>query len=409
MNRLAVIVMAAALVAAMLPSSAQDYMSREYMLKDTSFSKQLTREQGRALCDDILAAVHGREDFDARKSEIRQRILDNLMLADIPARKRINTVTTGTRTLDGYSVENMAMEILPGVWAYANVYRPDGEGVKRPAMILAQGHSSQEIGPSCGRMSESSQIIAASLARMGAVVLSYDMFGYGESGEQLGTAAHHTGLAQSINILSALSALDWLEEQPDVDAARIGMTGASGGGTQTFYTAAIDARIALSVPVVMVSSYFPGGCACESGRPIHSSLTPRTCNAEIAAMAVPRPLLVVSDGGDWTDMVPEVEYPFIKSVYALYGCPENVRNMHFADEGHDYGPSKRKAMYGFVAEHFGLDAAAMQDADGEWDESRVHVLPYESLLVFGHKYPESSLKSVSEVYDALVEAASSEK
>ena len=81
MNRLAVIVMAAALVAAMLPSSAQDYMSREYMLKDTSFSKQLTREQGRALCDDILAAVHGREDFDARKSEIRQRILDNLMLA----------------------------------------------------------------------------------------------------------------------------------------------------------------------------------------------------------------------------------------------------------------------------------------------------------------------------------------
>ena len=276
-------------------------------------------------------------------------------------------------------------------------------------MILAQGHSSQEIGPSCGRMSESSQIIAASLARMGAVVLSYDMFGYGESGEQLGTAAHHTGLAQSINILSALSALDWLEEQPDVDAARIGMTGASGGGTQTFYTAAIDARIALSVPVVMVSSYFPGGCACESGRPIHSSVTPRTCNAEIAAMAVPRPLLVVSDGGDWTDMVPEVEYPFIKSVYALYGCPENVRNMHFADEGHDYGPSKRKAMYGFVAEHFGLDAAAMQDADGEWDESRVHVLPYESLLVFGHKYPESSLKSVSEVYDALVEAASSEK
>lgn len=72
MNRLAVIVMAAALVAAMLPSSAQDYMSREYMLKDTSFSKQLTREQGRALCDDILAAM---QDADGEWDEIRVQIL----------------------------------------------------------------------------------------------------------------------------------------------------------------------------------------------------------------------------------------------------------------------------------------------------------------------------------------------
>jgi len=123
-----------------------------------------------------------------------------------------------------------------------------------------------------------------------------------------------------------------------------------------------DSRVVVSVPVVMVSAHFFGGCACESGRPIHRTADCFANNTEIAALMAPRPMLIISDGKDWTTYVPDVEYPFLQKVYAFYERTANVANAHLATEGHDYGPSKRAAMYRFVAEHLKLNLAAVQDA-----------------------------------------------
>ncbi|MBA3481450.1 MAG: acetylxylan esterase, partial [Pirellulales bacterium] len=137
-----------------------------------------------------------------------------------------------------------------------------------------------------------------------------------------------------------------------------------------------------SVPVVMVSANFYGGCTCESGLPIHKNAEHETNNVEIAASIAPKPLLIISNGEDWTKNVPQVEFPHMQRIYDLTGAKENVENAHFADEGHDYGPSKRAATYRFLAKHFELDLSRIQNGDGEIDESVLTVHDRGDLLVF---------------------------
>src|SRR4030042_1223694 len=150
------------------------------------------------------------------------------------------------------------------------------------------------------------------MARMGAVVFSYNMFAWGgESIRQLDTLAiiekptseniwkhHETPLALTLQTWSSMRALDFLQSLPDVDPGKIGVTGASGGGT--------------------------------------------------------KPLLLISDGDDWTKTVQTLEYPFIKRTYSFYGAEDYVESVYFPEGVHDYGFKKRIPVYHFMAKHLGL-------------------------------------------------------
>jgi hypothetical protein len=237
------------------------------------------------------------------------------------------------------------------------------------------------------RFSPTMQTRCANLARMGAIVFSIDMFANGEGIQLYGLAAHRDTLAITIHVWNGMRALDFLLGLDGADASRVAVSGESGGGTQTFLLAALDPRVTVTAPVVMVSAHFFGGCPCESGVPVHRGADYFANNAMIAALTAPRPQLLVSCGKDWTSNTPRVEFPFLQKIYGYYGASDKVANVHLPDEGHDYGPSKRDAVTRFFAAQLGLNLAAITDNAGRIDESRVTINRAAALRVFTADFP----------------------
>ena len=359
--------------------------------------------EGRKFLEKLLAAYPSPDLWESRKAELRKCFLEQLRLSPFPDKTPLNPYITSLRKYDGYTVENIAIETIPGVYLCGSLYRPSKGKGPFPVVLCPYGHFSNPDTNLYGRYRPDMQYRCATLARMGAVAFSYDMFAWGESRLQFANELHRTGLAHTMQTLNSIRAIDYLTSLPYVDGSRIGITGASGGGTQAFLATSLDDRISVSVPVVMVSSYYFGGCPCESGMPVQSCTDLGTYNVEIAAMASPRPMLVISDGDDWTSHVPEIEYPYLRKVYALYGKEDQVENVHLAAEKHDYGSSKRLAMYEFVARHLGLNINAVKDKTGKIDESKVTIEKYDKLLVFGKngKMPSNALNSADAVWKVL--------
>lgn len=347
-----------------------------YKIKEYEYARR-TPAYGQAFLDYLSGLYADQATWEARKDSLRDGFKQALGLSPMPQPTGKPAIVVNKRTYKQYSVENVALEVLPGVFTMGNVYKPL-KPKQCPVIINPIGHFPDDhYYPDIQRR-------CAMQASMGAIAVSYNLFGWGESMLQFDYAWHRTDMAQTIQTLNAIRWIDYLTALPEADPSRVGITGASGGGSQSMMVTAIDDRITCSVPVVMTSSWFVGGCPCESGRPVHLC-GGGTNNAEVAAMCAPRPLLIVSDGKDWTSEVPRLEYPFIQRIYGFYNNLDMVENAHFAEEGHDYGPSKRQVAYRFLAKHLALDSTKVQGADGTYDESAVVIEAKESMYVFGPK------------------------
>ncbi|HKJ41822.1 MAG TPA: acetylxylan esterase [Sunxiuqinia sp.] len=333
-------------------------------------------EEGRKDLQRLLSLYTDSTAFKVRRKQLRKCMMEALQLSPMPKSPGGEPIITNKRKMNGYTIENMAIETLPGLYVCGSLYQPAKVKGKIPVILTPNGHFKD------GRYRKSEQIRCANLARMGAMVMSYDLFAWGESQLQFKSEDHKRSLTQSIQALNSMRILDYLLSLKHADKSRVGMTGGSGGGTETLLITALDDRIKVSVPVVMVSSYFYGGCPGESGQPVHLC-GGGTNNAEFAAMAAPDPQLVISDGHDWTSHVPEIEFPYLQEVYALFGKEENVQNVHLVNERHNYGESKRLAMYPFMAKYLGLDLRKIEDENGQIDESNVTIEPYDAMFVFG--------------------------
>ena len=338
--------------------------ARYYKIKPYEYPRRQA-EDGVKLINWLSSLYNDRSSWEARKDSLRREVRQLLGIDQLlPLCAQEAPRYTKIRKFDGYSVQNFCLKTVNGHTVCGSIYAPLSKG-KHPLIIWPNGHSTN------GRYGTVQQQRLGTLARMGAVCVDYDLWGWGESADEVGKEAHQTAEAHVMQALNGIRILDWMIQRKDVDTQRVGVNGGSGGGTQTVLLTVLDKRYTAANPVVSMSSWFDGGCPCESGMPIQLA-GGGTCNAELAAMFAPRPMMVVSDGGDWTSTTPEVEFPYLQRIYGFYNAQDKVSNIHLPKERHDFGPNKRNAVYRFFIDTFGLDESKL-------DESKVTIEPEEAL------------------------------
>lgn len=316
-------------------------------------------EDGQKMISWLTSLYSDKATWEARRDTLRKEVRERLGIDKLlPLCSKEKPEYSKIRKFDGYTVQNFRLKTANGHTVCGSIYAPTSKG-KHPLIICPNGHFSN------GRYGKVQQLRLGTLARMGAICVDYDLWGWGESADEVGSKAHQTPEAHVMQALNGIRILDWMIQRKDVDTKRIGVNGGSGGGTQTVLLTVLDDRFTAANPVVSVSSWFDGGCPCESGMPIQLA-GGGTCNAELAAMFAPKPMMLVSDGGDWTSTTPELEYPYLQRIYGFYGAKDKVSNIHLPKERHDFGDNKRNAVYKFFIDTFKLDASKL-------DESKVTI------------------------------------
>jgi hypothetical protein len=316
-----------------------------------------------------------RESWESRRREVREQILVANGLWPMPEKIALKPVIHGKIERDGYTVEKVFFASLPGHYVSGNLYRPTGKGGARlPGILSPHGHWENgrfyEAKDADSQMKQGAeetregalyplQARCAQLARMGCVVFHYDMVGTADSQ----AIVHRQGFTDpeaelrlqnfmGLQTFNSVRALDFLLSLPDVDPARIGVTGASGGGTQTFILCGIDDRPAAAFPAVMVGTAMQGGCVCENA----SYLRIGTGNIELAGLFAPKPL-GMSGADDWTVDIETKGLPELRVLYKLLGADGNVMAKTHKEFKHNYNQVSREIMYNFFNKHLGLGQA----------------------------------------------------
>ena len=331
-----------------------------------------------------------KEEWSARSEYVRRQMLVSLGLWPMPTKTPLNAVIHGKIDLPEYTIEKVYFESTPGFFVTGNLYRPKNVSGRVPGVLFAHGHwqdarlstetdanLQREIATGEERFERGGhsrfQSMCVQLARMGCVVWQWDMLSDSDS-VQLSREVVHSFAKQrpemntttdwglyspqsesnlqsilGLQTLNAVRSLDFLLSLPEVDPTRTAITGASGGGTQSMLLAAIDSRIQLSFPAVMVSTAMQGGCTCENA----SLLRINTGNIEFAALFAPKPQGMTT-ANDWTKEMATKGFPELKELYGLLGAPKNVmlqRGEHFP---HNYNAVSRSAFYTWLNQHFKL-------------------------------------------------------
>jgi dienelactone hydrolase len=338
-----------------------------------------------------------RDAWEQRAAFLRKQILASAGLLPMPEKRPLNAQVFDRLERQGYSVEKVLLETLPGFYLGGNLYRPLGKQGPFPGVVSPHGHWAY------GRLENTALVSvpgrAISMARQGYVVFSYDMVGQNDTNQ----IPHHWSEPRhdlwnigpmGIQLWNSIRATDFVTSLPDVDPARIVATGASGGGTQTFFLMAVDDRIKAAAPVNMISATMQGG-VCENAANLRAGWTDFS-NMVVGALMAPRPLMLISNGGDWTVETPRQEFPAIQSIYRLYGAEKNVSNVHFPQFIHNYNKESREAVNQFFNQLMLNNPAPAAEQAFRVD------FPQELLALHGRARPANAITGLDQLVDNVI-------
>jgi len=340
-----------------------------------------------------------KEQWEKRRQDVREQVLVANGLWPLPEKTPLNPVIHGKIDRDGYTIEKVFFASMPGHYVTGNLYRPRDAKGKRAGVLCPHGHwangrffeaSDKEVENQLKQGAEKTkegaryplQARCATLARMGCIVFHYDMVGYADSKP----IVHREGLVDvdselrlqntmGLQTWNSIRALDFLLDLKDVDPRRVGVTGASGGGTQTFILCGIDDRPTVAVPAVMVSTAMQGGCVCENC----SHLRVDTGNIELAGLFAPKPMRLIG-ADDWTIDIETRGLPELKALYKLLGAEDRVSGKCHKEFKHNYNQVSRELMYDWFNKY--LDLGHKDTA-----EKPFVPVPPKELTVFDEQHP----------------------
>lgn len=360
-----------------------------YRWLDQAWYHEIRRLAGRRL-DERIAAVTKCTDracLEERREKVKRALLESI--GGLPARTTLNARVTERLERPAFTVEKIVYESLPGFYVTACLFLPRQRQQPAPAVIYCSGHTEE------GFRSPTYQHVMLNLVKKGFIVLAFDPLGQGERYQYLdeegrpakgGPTAEHSyaGLPCLLNgmtvarymIHDGMRAVDYLLSRPEVDAARIGITGRSGGGTQSAYIAAVDERIYAAAPENYLTSF----------RRLLASIGPQDAeqnlpgflrrgldHADLLAVRAPKPALMLTTTRDFFSIQGAREtYAELQQVYRVYQADDRLY-YHEDDYGHGSTKANREALYAFFQRHL--------EAPGDSTDREVEVFSPEALTI----------------------------
>jgi cephalosporin-C deacetylase-like acetyl esterase len=305
----------------------------------------------------VPAVAKSLAELEARRGPLQKRLRHSLGLDPWPERTALNLQMVGELQRPGYKIEKLIYEAWAGLPVTAHLYIPDGLQLPSAGLVYACGHWMET-----GKLAQPVQSFCAAAASLGIITLVYDPIGQGERLESWRDHGHLNALlvGQSqlgLMVWESIRALDYLLSRPEVDPERVGMTGASGGGLNTFFTAAIEDRFACAIPVAYPNTF---STAMQAERDLNWEDGTDVCNqvpqvmsyaemSDIASLFIPKPYSILAGTRDIIFPIAGVRQiaAAIEHNYRLAGVPERFLFVE-RDEVHGYQLSLREAAYGWL-------------------------------------------------------------
>jgi len=380
---------------------------------DEMIQQYLQREAGR-IHERFAQDIESREKWDKLHPTYRQEYLYMLGLWPMPEKTPLRATVTGTLERDGYVVDMLHYQSVPGLYVTGNLYRPSRveAGQRLPAVLYVCGHSF------CGRNGNKTAYQSHGIwfARHGYICLVLDTLQLGEI-----AAIHHGTYREGrwwwhsrgytpagVECLNGIRGIDYLIGRPDVDSQRIAVTGISGGGAATFWIAAADERVKVAVPVSGMAdlpSYVSnrvinGHCDC-----MFLYNTFRWPWTRIAALITPRAMLFTNSDQDAIFPMDANQRVInnLERLYSLYGAGDFVDSF-VSVGGHAYRKDIRQAAYRFINMHLKNDPRVVEDSEVDLvtgpENNRTYPIAPEKLRVFSKDsdIPKDELNTTIDQY-----------